>query len=446
MWYAISVALLGLVVALVSVRFVTIGDRTVGDLPWALVYLVATAVLRSSSAGESALALIPVVCIALTGTGWRQLGITMAAATTVCIMPVIILGPVNFATLRAPLTAVVIAGAVGIASRLLVTDAREQAAVAKREREAVQRVADVVYGLFASRDVRADLCGATLRVGRAISAALFEPMATGAIRVTAQAGIDPTLVGASLGPDDPLTQLLKEGRQRLLNEIEPERLPSPEAVALWRRGGSPGAVLYQPLLRGSEPVGVLCVGWDAAVSISGPHVTAIGLLTHEAALLLTRADQMTRLTGMATTDPLTALPNRRAWEAKVEQVATQPGQLTVAMIDLDNFKRFNDTYGHLAGDALLRETADAWTQQLRRGDLLARIGGEEFGLLLYDTEVEVAYEIAERLRVSVTRDQTCCVGLAQRRVGEPIESVVSRADRALYEAKDAGRDLALTAS
>ena len=174
-------------------------------------------------------------------------------------------------------------------------------------------------------------------------------------------------------------------------------------------------------------------------------MTAIGLLTHEAALLLTRADQMTRLTGMATTDPLTGLPNRRAWEAKIAQAAMQPGLVTVAMIDLDNFKAFNDTHGHLAGDSLLRQTADAWTAQLRSGDLLARLGGEEFGLLIYDAELEAAYEIAERLRVGVTHEQTCCVGLAQRRGGESIESVVRRADQALYDAKAAGRDLARAA-
>jgi diguanylate cyclase (GGDEF)-like protein len=320
-----------------------------------------------------------------------------------------------------------------------------QAATAQRDRLAVERVGEVVYGLFASRDVRADLCGASLQVGYAEMAVLFEPTSDGDVRVTAQAGADPDIVGTALGADDPLTTLLREGRQHLQNEIVADRLGSPRAVELWERCGRPDAILYQPLLRGSEPVGLLTIGWHDVLLLSGPRVTAIGLLTHEAALLLTRADQMTRLTGMATTDPLTGLPNRRAWEAKIAQAIIQPGPVTVAMIDLDNFKAFNDTHGHLAGDSLLRQTADAWTTQLRSGDLLARLGGEEFGLLIYDAELDAAYEIAERLRVAVTHEQTCCVGLAQRRDGESIDSVVRRADQALYDAKAAGRDLARAA-
>jgi diguanylate cyclase (GGDEF)-like protein len=263
--------------------------------------------------------------------------------------------------------------------------------------------------------------------------------------VTAQAGAEPALVGLTLGPEESLTRLLQEGRRHLQNGIVAEQWDSAHAAEIWERGGRPDAILYQPLVRGSEPVGVLCVGWHDVLVLSGPRVTAIGLLTHEAALLLTRADQMTRLTGMVTTDPLTGLPNRRAWESKIAQAAMQPGPVTVAMIDLDNFKAFNDTHGHIAGDALLRETADAWIGQLRGGDLLARLGGEEFGLLLYDAELESGYEIAERLRRCVTSSQTCSVGLAQRRSGEPIESVVQRADQALYDAKAAGRDLARAA-
>jgi len=302
-----------------------------------------------------------------------------------------------------------------------------------------------VYGLFASRDVRADLCAASLQLGYAEMAVLLEPLSDGEVRVSAQAGADAAVVGMTLSAHDPLSALLREGRRHLQNEISAERLGSAQAVHLWEHSGRPDAVLYQPLVRGSEPVGLLCIGWHDEVQLSGPRVTAIGLLTHEAALLLTRADQVTRLTGMATTDPLTGLPNRRAWDTKIAQAELQPGVVTVAMIDLDNFKAFNDTHGHLAGDALLRETADAWTAQVRSGDLLARVGGEEFGLLVYEADLRAAHQVAERMRLAVTHEQTCCIGLAQRRPGEPMESVVRRADRALYEAKAAGRDLARAA-
>ena len=443
--YVGSVLLLGLVVLLVFMRHVRVGGHELLDLPWALAYLAATALLRAGSPGESALSLIPVACIALTGSGWGQLTVVMAATAAACVVPVVVVGPADYAALRGPLVAVAIALGIGSTTRLLVSRVRHQAEVAQGERQALQRVAEVVYTLFESPDVRSDLCSAVLQVGRAPMAILFEPTPNGEIRLTAQAGAEPALVGLTLGPEESLTRLLQEGRQHLQNGVVAEQWDSPRAAEIWERGGRPDAILYQPLLRGSEPVGVLCVGWHDVLVLSGPRVTAIGLLTHEAALLLTRADQMTRLTGMVTTDPLTGLPNRRAWESRISQAAMQPGPVTVAMIDLDNFKAFNDTHGHISGDTLLRETADAWIGQLRGGDLLARLGGEEFGLLLYDAELESGYEIAERLRRCVTHSQTCCVGLAQRRSGEPIESVVQRADQALYDAKAAGRDLARAA-
>jgi len=443
--YVASVLLLGLVVVLVFVRHTRVGGRELLDLPWSLAYLAATALLRVSSPGESALALIPVACIALAGSGWPQLAMAMVAAAMACVVPVVVVGPSGFAALRGPLVTIVIAVGIGITTRLLVSRVRRQADVAQRDRHALQRVGEVVYSLFESPDVRADLCAASVQVGYAAMAILFEPISDGAIRVTAQAGADPGVVGATLGALDSLSKLLHEGRQHLQNDIIGEQWKSPRSGEIWERCGRPDAILYQPLLRGSEPVGLLCVGWHDVLVLSGPRVTSIGLLTHEAALLLTRADQMARLAGMVTTDPLTGLPNRRAWDSKIAQAAIQAGPVTVAMIDLDNFKAFNDTHGHLAGDALLRETANAWSDQLRGVDLLARLGGEEFGLLIYDAELESAYEIAERLRVAVTHEQTCCVGLAQRRPGEAIDSVVRRADRALYDAKAAGRDLARAA-
>ena len=143
---------------------------------------------------------------------------------------------------------------------------------------------------------------------------------------------------------------------------------------------------------------MLCVGWYDELVLSGPRVTAIGLLSHEAALLLTRADQVTRLTGMVTTDPFTGLPNRRAWEARIAQAAIQPGPVTVAMIDLDNFKAFNDSYGHSLVTPCCGRRPMRGSASCAPPIMLARLGGEEFGLLLHEAELESGYEIAERLR------------------------------------------------
>lgn len=116
--------------------------------------------------------------------------------------------------------------------------------------------------------------------------------------------------------------------------------------------------------------------------------------------------------------------------------------MTIAMLDLDNFKRFNDTFGHPAGDRLLKETTAAWRDALRPEDLVARLGGEEFGLLLFDCDLAAAVSVTDRLRDLVTHDQTCSLGMAVRHRDEPLDAVMARADRALYNAKAAGRDRA----
>ncbi len=148
---------------------------------------------------------------------------------------------------------------------------------------------------------------------------------------------------------------------------------------------------------------------------------------------------------LPSTDPLTGLPNRRAWDARVNKALADGQRFTVAMLDFDRFKEYNDTHGHPAGDRLLKETAAVWRNQLREGDLLARIGGEEFGLLLPNCDTSHAVEVIERLRGAVYNERTCSVGFAERRSGETVEAVMARADEALYEAKSTGRDRACMA-
>jgi diguanylate cyclase (GGDEF)-like protein len=115
-------------------------------------------------------------------------------------------------------------------------------------------------------------------------------------------------------------------------------------------------------------------------------------------------------------------------------------RLCVAIIDLDHFKAFNDTFGHVAGDRLLRAAAAGWVGHLRSGDLLARYGGEEFTVLLSGCTEPVAETVAERLRTVRPYDQTSSVGIARWDGHETAAMLLRRADKALYEAQAAGRD------
>jgi diguanylate cyclase (GGDEF)-like protein len=158
---------------------------------------------------------------------------------------------------------------------------------------------------------------------------------------------------------------------------------------------------------------------------------------------------VSRLEGLARTDPLTGVPNRRVWEEELprelERARRTGAEVCLAMIDLDDFKSYNDRFGHQAGDLVLREAASAWRAQVRSTDLLARYGGEEFVLLLPACALEDAVRIVERLRV-VTPLVTCSVGLACWDFHETPPELVERADQALYAAKAEGRDRYVLAS
>lgn len=156
----------------------------------------------------------------------------------------------------------------------------------------------------------------------------------------------------------------------------------------------------------------------------------------------------------ALTDSLTGLPNRRAFERVAgERIAAgAAGADCVALLDLDRFKTINDRFGHDAGDEVLKRFAEVALKLTRPGDMLARLGGEEFGLLFEDTSIEQAYDICERIR----REVSATVRVAEVRVtvsggvaplgSDGLAAALKSADEALYRAKQGGRDQLLLAA
>lgn len=166
---------------------------------------------------------------------------------------------------------------------------------------------------------------------------------------------------------------------------------------------------------------------------------------------------------LAATDMLTGLPNRRAFIARLEEEHARlkrfdAQQAAVLMLDLDFFKRINDTHGHPAGDAVLRRVAEVINDQIRQVDFCSRLGGEEFAMLLAGAAPVAALEFAERLRrkiaeASVTYEGkvitvTASIGVAALQASDDnADAALLRADQALYKAKDVGRDrVEITAS
>jgi diguanylate cyclase (GGDEF)-like protein len=160
-----------------------------------------------------------------------------------------------------------------------------------------------------------------------------------------------------------------------------------------------------------------------------------------------RALQTSQL--QAETDGLTGLLNRRSLEARAATLLQPDNVVSVAMADLDHFKRLNDTYGHAAGDRALRLFAQVLRTTVRPGDIVARCGGEEFVILLPSCPLTDAVEVLERVRDALSRSTgrgdcpafTASFGVATYPdFGHTLAELLTVADTALYEAKSEGRD------
>ena len=153
-------------------------------------------------------------------------------------------------------------------------------------------------------------------------------------------------------------------------------------------------------------------------------------------------------------DPLTGLPNRLAYEERVileiNRNKRNSENICIAMWDIDHFKKVNDTYGHEAGDRVLKLLSKIISTRVRKVDMFARIGGEEFVLLMPDTELENALGLNEELRNSLADSGfhydgspcpiTASVGIARIEEYDNSESVMRKADEALYKSKREGRN------
>lgn len=167
------------------------------------------------------------------------------------------------------------------------------------------------------------------------------------------------------------------------------------------------------------------------------------------------AELLARLEHQALTDPLTEIANRRAFEAEASQMAARAQRtntdVAVGIADIDHFKNINDDHGHPVGDVVLREIARRMIEAARATDFVARIGGEEFGLLFPDTAADMAVSVAQRIRESIEAspidggegqllEATISIGLATLEPGMTLEEALAAADCALYKAKNSGRN------
>jgi diguanylate cyclase (GGDEF)-like protein len=212
-----------------------------------------------------------------------------------------------------------------------------------------------------------------------------------------------------------------------------------------------------PLIAGVKPLGILRLFYDHELAPLPGDVEAIELLRRELSGLMERSRTHLRMQRMATVDGLTNLFNHRFFR---EQLRTEYQRalryrklMTVIMIDIDDFKVYNDTYGHLAGDRVLADTARTIRSSVRDIDYVARYGGEEFALILPEVDAQNGMIVAEKIRKAVEAQRfisedgevigaiTVSCGVTDNADSALPEEMIERADRALYWVKRHGRNL-----
>lgn len=309
-------------------------------------------------------------------------------------------------------------------------------------------IATVLRRILSGEDARETIVHSALEIAGASSAHLLELDGETELQVTASVGDrrNPD-VRISLREPSVTARSFQNGEAVFISDIDGCPEVSRKLLAI----SGARSMMWQPIFSHEQVIGLLTVCWSERIAdVSARAARAVALLTDETAVALAHREALERLAAQATTDGLTGLPNRRAWDDRLVRGLSAARRLerpiTLALLDMDRFKHYNDTRGHAAGDELLREFAKRARVLLREGDTLARWGGEEFAVLLPDCpSASFAESILGRIRGAVPSGQTCSVGYATWDGIEDAAALVNRADRALYRAKALGRDRAACA-
>ena len=255
-------------------------------------------------------------------------------------------------------------------------------------------------------------------------------------------------------PDSPIVVWL----DRKGNPLHPEQIDNtPEFKGLWQeekeRLTTSGLGLLYPLKSRDKLIGILALGKKQSGGLySHEDIALVTNITNQAGIILENAQLYTQATIRANTDELTRLYNHRYFHERLEQEIARGSRFgstfSLIMLDIDLFKSYNDVYGHLAGDQVLRLTGKYIENSIRGIDLAFRYGGEEFTIILPETRLDDAYRVAERIRKTLESKTssrvmpiTASLGIANWPTdGVMKEEIIARADAALYRAKHTGRN------
>ena len=210
-----------------------------------------------------------------------------------------------------------------------------------------------------------------------------------------------------------------------------------------------------PILAGDQVIGFLSLNNNLKDFYNGDHAELLTAFASQASMALEHARLHKKIQDLAITDPLTSILNRRGLERwgqyEIDRAKRFNSSLSAIFFDLDKFKSINDSYGHDAGDQVLREVVSCCQRVIRQIDIFSRIGGEEFLIILPETPLPIAFHVAERIRKTVagqtfkinSHQLNITISLGVVELNEEMDTLadlVNAADHYMYQAKQSGRN------
>jgi diguanylate cyclase (GGDEF)-like protein len=396
-----------------------------------------------AQSGYAALLVLPVVWVAFIGSRRTVLLVVAALAATLAT-PIVVVGAPSYPSTgwRGALLLTLVSGIVGLVTEHGVrTTRRHGESEAHRARmldRLVQTQSAIAMSDFGFEDVLHTVVGEALALTGADAAVIELPEGRDMV-YRAVAGTAEPFFGLRLPQEGSASGVCLETIEPLViaDSYADDRVDQEACRQVGAR-----SIVIVPLIHAGRPAGVLKVYSAEPEAVGVNESRVLGLLGNVIGTGLARAELLSTLTEHASTDALTGLANRRSWDEQLTRAIAHAERthetLSVAVCDVDGLKAINDRRGHAAGDELLRGIADRWRADARAADLIARIGGDEFAVLLPGADEAGAQDVVERLIASLPGEASVSFGIAEWDLREDGVGLMARADLRMYDEKRRG--------